>query len=284
MIECNKLDLTLILKPINTLVKPGASDDWLNNDDPSLLRGFSHFQANNPELGSVIEKISAVNNNKPKTYQVEYIQIKQQLDNFLLFAESQWLCLENGDVIVTGGTALEVKIQKKQVVMNPDPNLAAVELPANSSEDFWEIPSKRLDASVITVQNIMQDPLTFLFGTATPSTADSMSTLIPQTSGMGSMPYDPVAILQSPMPMLVSRAGEFQQIASLSSKNMEITRNSPGAGNILQELGIGETSSSQSTIYQSGYFAKKSLAEQSPADNLDEFLSDPLQETYIQKY
>lgn len=281
MSECNKLDLTLILKPIKTQVSTGANNDWLENNDANLLNTFSHTQTANPELRAMVEKIAVVNNQQRKTYHVEIIQIKQQIDNFLLLSENQWRCLENGDVILADFTPLEVEIQKKQIVINPDPNLAAVEMLASTSADFWEVPNLRTDASAFPAQTSVQDPLTFLFGKQMPEATQPMSTLIPQTSGVGAMPYDPIAVLQSPMPAL---SISHSQISSLSTKTMDVTRHTPSSNNILHELGIADSSACLSSMPRADYMAKKSFAEQAPLDCLDEFLSDSLQESFIHKY
>lgn len=307
--EQNKLDLTLKLKPIQTNTNSDvASDDaWLQNNDKNLLQDYS--SDGSAALNSVVEKLSNNDAFNKQTYQVSEIIIKEAAGTYQLHMPHGTTNLENGDVIVTGIGAFEVTIEKKQIIVNPDPKVESTYAMANAVDDIWSSPIQTPHASVMNqahvdpllmnpmAQSQALDPLTFLYGEAQTITPNqSLPGVIPQATGMGALPYDPIAAMGSPMPAMpgqqhtppheqdglnIHTGSEFQPSHTVQNALHNSQVPSSGAGDILQDLGMTEQSSAIANIHTAEQMPMAStqhaLTEQSPIDMLDEYLGeDPL--------
>lgn len=273
----NKLELTLILKPVkkiinnvSTIVEPEPSDAWLENNDTALLQMFS--DAKKCELNAIVEKLTSTNVSAKKQYYVETIKIKQNLNGFALMKEQDLIDLENGDVIVTDAITFEVEIKKQQLVQNPDLAMAEADAITHIAADIWDFSKTESLAKILPQQENLTDPLNFLFGTGAKQNNKSLS-LIPSSNGMGSLPFDSIATLQSPMPT-ISIQRKPENNPSISSNTKVCDKNSTVLQeNILQDLGINGTTTLIMPI-------TKSLANTAPIDSLDEFLNDAFYENY----
>lgn len=277
MLQNNKLELTLILKPVkktinnvSAIAEPEPSDAWLENNDAALLQMFS--DSKKCELNAIVEKLASANTSAKKQYYVEAIKIKQNFNSFALITEQDLIDLENGDVIVTDAIAFEVEIKKQQIIQNPDLVMAETDAITHITADIWDFSNTQSSTNILPQQDNVTDPLGFLFGTGAKQNNKSLS-LIPRSNGIGCLPYDSMAMLQSPMPT-ISIQRKPENNPSVSS-NTKVYEKDPilFQGNILQDLGINGTT----TLIMP---TTKNLTNTAPADSLDEFLNDAFYANY----
>jgi len=305
--EQNKLDLILKLKPIQTstgicdsVISNDSGDTWLRNNDKNLLKDLTDGAST--VLNSTVEKLSDDDGFTKHTWHVSEIITKESTDTFQLQMPHGLMNLENGDVIVTPIGAFEVTIEKKQIIVNPDPKVESTYVMANAMDDIWNTPaytphtpitnSAQMDpfAMSSTMQTQSANPLTFLYGehqTVTPN--QSIQSVIPQASGIGALPYDSIASPGSPMPLMsaqhqfhaalsVHAKSEFQPGYDAGSTLQHTQMQRAGEGNILQDLGITEQTSAIANIHTPEQMSMTStqniLTDQSPIDMLDEYLGE----------
>ncbi len=284
----NHVEFTLQLVPLTTNGEAfnQSEDDWLENDNQHLLT------ADGLDIATPI-KTDNHESSRGNFYKVLQINIKKELNHFLLMTENGNIILADEDRLCVADVTFLVKLVKQQIVVNPDPNVDSVTTSQiDIYDDIWAtditpeaLPHHKVadpfHSNVMNFDQRVDDPLNFLTPGYSPQASNQVSALLPtatdhldhynQQLGLNSNYEDivPHAI----DPLAINSDYNYQPIsthANLVSRDQSRPPQDMSQGNILNDLGI---SNRQTMITDSDKPIKSStFQEQSPYDMLDEFL------------
>lgn len=259
MMSNNRINFTLKLIPIigqdefKSPLKEAGHDDWLNNDDVSLLDTtvVQNTKATNEQgLNQLLDQL--VHHSSHRIHQKETLEIKSMPNGFVLIDGNKLVVLQDDDVIRLPTILLKVKIQQEHIV-NYDSEKANDVTAISSAPEIEDIWSSSHEANY--QGNRFADPFAFS------GTTHQKDILASQ--------QDPLDFLYHPNSG-GSRSHFRDDGLTINTKQYSNSAAPSLEGNVLNDLGIDESSS---TIAQRNYHSgKTSYLEQSPMDMLDEYL------------
>lgn len=281
----NRIDFTLKLIPIigqdefKSQLKETEHDDWLNNDDVSLLDTtvVQNTKATDEQgLNQLLDQLA--NHSAHRIHQKETLEIKSTPNGFVLIDGNKLVVLQDDDIIRLPTVLLKVKIQQEHVV-NYDSEKANDVTAISSApeiEDIWSSSHEAnyqgnrfadpFAASGTANQKgnfaSQQDPLDFLYDPHSGSKSNTFPASVEILNNRSNFRDDGLTI---------NTKQSYQPAQSNHLESRYSNSSAPSSeGNVLNDLGIDESSS---TIAQRNYHSgKTSYLEQSPMDILDEYL------------
>lgn len=167
---------------------------------------------------------------QPQSFQVNILSLKQLSNNFLIKTQDkQWVSLREGDFIILSNVHLKVTIIKRKIIENPDPSVHQNDLFCSENIDVWEG-----NSWLPPEPQLKQNP--------------HNNTLIPHSSGISTLHYDAIPMLNSPMPAMPMMS--------------DVGERSPDVTKVLADKSENKTN--------------QAYSEQAPVDMLDEFLQDDI--------
>ncbi len=295
----SRIDFTLSLIPINKISDSNQTEqeEWLNNDDVSLLnmdvaQDSEKKDASDDDLNLILNQLSS--HPEQRIIEKEILEIKSTSQGFELVGEGETVLLKDDDVIRLPAMLLKVRIKQEHVVAYEEKNAGEdVAMPISEVEDIWSTsqdsnykgnrfvdPFANCSPSNKNSFSSPQDPLDFLYN---PNAGSSQAiqnrpahNAAPDVSFYGQQGLESDALT-------INTQQSYQPAQSVypdSSTEIPFSSQTDVAseGNVLNDLGINEASS---TIAQRSYTSgKPSYLDQSPMDILDEYLDEQVPISY----
>ena len=304
-----KESYSLVLKPIGLVQAsssdtPGGLDEWLNNDDSSILHELnspviSEDKTAMPVMANIVNKLT--DTPEQRVIQVESIIVNESENGFNIMEGGKETALQNGDVITLGDIGFKVEILCETVIEYAGPQRRYdFDSLSTSHADSWSNntppdpfsnsspngPVSHESRPVLsseqgyTTQKSGHDPLAFLYN------GDSHQQSMPLPQEYNLHAYDQAPELLTSNSTISLNTGLSVDTTGRHSLNNSRYESTPqnhyestntdqsNQGNILRDIGIN---SEQNSSMLSGRFgtSAKTLDQKSPMDMLDEYLDEP---------